>query len=75
MAQTSSHVDSEDTVEYWLFPNISEDGDQLQELEAFRTRCFTFIQDQSQNYIWHEDSINLKVVTKRTAGKYTCMPL
>ncbi|XP_032780561.2 protein ecdysoneless [Daphnia magna] len=68
MAQTSSHVDSEDTVEYWLFPNISEDGDQLQELEAFRTRCFTFIQDQSQNYIWHEDSINLKVVTKRTAG-------
>jgi hypothetical protein len=74
MAQTSSHVQLDESVEYWLFPNISEGEDELEKLEAFRTRCFTFIHDQSRNYIWHEDSINLNIIPNRTAaGNYTIM--
>ncbi|XP_046658079.1 protein ecdysoneless-like [Daphnia pulicaria] len=68
MAQTSSHVQLDESVEYWLFPNISEGEDELEKLEAFRTRCFTFIHDQSRNYIWHEDSINLNIIPNRTAA-------
>lgn len=74
MAATSSHVDLEDTVEYWLFPNISEDVNELEQLETFRTKCFTFLLDRSKSYIWHDESINLTVVPQRTsqhAGKYS----
>lgn len=70
-AQTSSRVELEDSVEYWLFPNIFEGEDELEKLEAFRTRCFTFVHDQSRNYIWHEDSIKLNIIPNRTAGNYT----
>ena len=64
----------EDSVEYWLFPNISKGEDEFENLEALRTRCFTFIHDQSQNYIWHEDSINLNIILNGTAGNYTMYP-
>lgn len=74
MATSSSHVDFEDTVEYWLYPNLAKDVDELEQLQAFRTRCFTFIHERSQTFIWHEESINLRVIPHRTAaghsGKY-----
>nr|CAH0102844.1 unnamed protein product [Daphnia galeata] len=70
-AQTSSRVELEDSVEYWLFPNIFEGEDELEKLEAFRTRCFTFVHDQSRNYIWHEDSIKLNIIPNRTAATFS----
>lgn len=68
MATTGSHVDSEDTVQYWLFPNLEEGDDQRDQLETFRTKCFSFLHDQSRDYIWHEESISLCVTP--TTGKY-----
>ncbi len=65
-----SHVDLEDAVEYWLFPYLSEDAEELEQLDALRTKYFNYLQSQCHNYIWHEDSINLRVIPQQTfAGK------
>ena len=74
MATTRSHVE-EDTVEYWLFPNLSEDADVFEQLDTFRTKCFTYLHKLSQNYVWNEESINLSAIPQRTIAGKSCVPL
>ena len=64
------HVDFEDAVEYFLFPDVKEKENLANHLEELQTRCFTFLNEQCRSYIWHEDSINLCAVTQWTqSGK------
>lgn len=57
----------EDSVEYWIFPELSHGGDDAERLEELRTKCFTFLSAKSRSYIWHEDGINL--IQRNESGK------
>lgn len=68
MAPGETHVYEEDVVHYWIFPDLTGECDELEKLESFKTRCFTFLSELSGNYIWHEDSITLRAIQQSTSS-------
>lgn len=63
------HVDSDEVVEYWIFPDLDpESGDLHHRLEELRAKCFAFLSELSRDYIWHDESISLFAVEKTQSG-------
>lgn len=59
-------VREDDFVEYYVFPKITEGGDQneeqlRQQLEQVRADCMSFVAQkvQERSYIWHKDEFQL----------------
>ena len=71
---TDTHVEQDDAVEYWIFPDLSlVDCNHSEKLEERRVQCFSVLNQHLESYIWHEEGINL-VVQSPTQGKQKIPP-
>ena len=75
MADCDTHVEQDDAVEYWIFPDLSlVDCNHAEKLEEWRVQCFSVLKQHLESYIWHEEGINLVVVQSPTKGNQKIPP-
>lgn len=74
MATVSDQHVEDDTVEYFVFPALSNDAGVVDQLEELRVECFSLLNELSRSYIWHHDGINLVTIHegKTTSHKNHC---